>query len=342
MNSNPNPSPIQRLSIANFLSRLEKDPMTAYREAEVIALTPNKELFGRMWLVPFLKDLDGLPNLPTLPYLRKTVVFERKKENRLSTFITASSFFHPSLATSLTRVLDPERMVFPGDGHLRWHTAAPSNGEHGKVYGFLTHDEHTLLINPIELKSVCLDMQIIRLPSSNYSLHLLTNSGAVFHSLISPRDIQELNEQHQDPIFRQIAEGANCLLTIPRRSESVPILGTDDGIKVYDNQIYGTEGMKVRKLAVNSEAARIFFRTDQGQIFTIPMDKDFTPKGKAPLLIGQTEVKDDEELLAGPYISINEKAALLLASWEKVSDARTKTSDFTYSRQLIELPVSVQ
>jgi hypothetical protein len=341
MNSNPSPSVIQKISIVNFLSRLANDPMTAYREAEVIAVTPNKELYGRVWLVPFLKELEGLTSLPPMPYLRKTVVIERKKENKLSTFITASSFFNPSIAQTLTKVLDPSQMVFPGDGHLRWHTAAPSNGEHGKIYGYLTHDEHTLLINPTELGSVCLDMQIIYLPASGYSLHLLTAKGTVYHCTITPRNLEDLLEQHKDPVFQPITDGVNCLLTIPRRDDSVPILGTDNGILIYGNQLYGTEGMKVRKLAVSSEAPRIFFRTDEGQIFTIPMDRDFTPKGKPPLLIGQTDVKTDEQLFAGPYVSINDKSALLLSSWEKVSDARTKTVEFTYSRQLIELPASV-
>ncbi len=325
---------IQKIRIVDFFSLLAADPMTAYREAEVIAVPPNNGLHGKIWLVPFLKDLGEQAKLPALTYLRKTVVIDRKKENRLSTFITANSFFNPMIARALTEVLDPSRMVFPGDGHLRWHTSAPSNGEHGKIYGFLTHDDQTLMINPTELGSVTLDMQIIYLPALGYSLHLLTEKGSVYHALITPQSISE----RKDPVFRQLAEGINCLLTIPRRDDSVPILGTDDGIRIYGNQLYGTEGIKVKKLAVSSEAPRIFFRTDQGGIFTIPVDREFTPKG-GPLQVGQADVRTDEQLIAGPHISVNEKAALLLSSWEKVTDPRIKTSEFVYSRQLIELPV---
>jgi hypothetical protein len=69
------------------------------------------------------------------------------------------------------------------------------------------------------------------------------------------------------------------------------------------------------------------------------MDRDFTPKG-LPVLMGETPVHEDEQLFSGPHVTLNNRPALLLTSWEKVQTNGQRQSAYRYSRYLLEIPPS--
>jgi len=339
MSSNSSLPTFERESIRAFAENLGDKPMEVYRTAEVVGLSPNQSPpNGRTWVLPFREDPPLLPDLPQLVYLRKTVV--NPTVAGIGTFILSTAFVNPAVVKVLTESLQAERLTFPPDSHLRWHTSAPSsnnNGSSGKVYGYLSShigQGLPLLINPSGLEPHAIDMQVTYLYQENqYVFHLLSKSGAVHETIVDPKTA----DSRKEPACREIFRGASSVLTILRRGQAVPFYGTANGISVLGNIMYGTAGMDIAFLTADSELARIFMLTRNGRVYGLPVDREFTPKG-APVLITTLEtLNPDTQLFSGPAVNKDGKPALLISHWSRGSDPKA----WNYHRRIVEIPASL-
>lgn len=315
-------------NVAQFLVEVGNNPMQTFRSTELIGFTPDQGLRGQVYTRNYqgkkLAAKDPLP--PNLVFIQKTVLFqpEPSTQNKLGSFVLANGDLPPIIAYGINEVVQLDQVTFPYDGHLRWRTSAPNND---KLTGYLTQNG-TMKIDPaqFDLDSVAIDMQMVRI-AGKYHLHTLTRKGTVYQGVITPENITF----NKLPQIKTIRDGVNCILTVPQRNETIMVIyGTDQGLFVNDDRLFGTEKLKVLDLVVDSENPRIFFRTFDGQIYACPVDQTFSVKGN-PIKINDV-IRPTEQLFAGPAVSINDLPALLAIDWNQ------DNSGLTYHKRTISVP----
>jgi hypothetical protein len=315
-------------NVAQFLIDVGNNPMQTFRSTELIGFTPDQGLRGQVYTRNYkgkkFSENETLP--PNLVFIQKTVLFqpEPPMQSKLGSFVLVNGDLPAIIAHGITEVIQTAQVTFPYDGHLRWRTSAPHND---KLTGYLTHNA-TMRIDPtqFDLDSVAIDMQMVRI-AGKYHFHTLTRKGTVYHGIINPDDITF----NKLPQLKTIRDGVNCILTAPQQNQTILVIyGTDQGLFVNDDRLFGTEDMKVIDLVVDSENPRIFFRTFDGQIYAMPVDQTFTVKGP-PVKINDV-IKPSEQLFAGPAVSINNQPALLAIDWNQ------NNNGLTYDKRTINVP----
>ncbi len=312
-------------NVAQFLVEVASDPTKVFRALEVVGFTPPLEL--RKTAV-YTKQYKGrMGNHEALPanlvFLQKTVLFPFGTTGKVGGFLLADGGELPNMFVhGLTELITTSQLAFPKDGHLRWRTSAPRTN---KLNGYLIGDK-TLKIDPEQLllDDDVIDMQAIQ-ANGNYALHILTKKGTVFGGIITPEDIR-----NNRIAINKIRDGVNCILTVPDRFNTKIFYGTNQGIIINDDLLMHTERMKVVDLVVDSENPRLFFRTDEGKIFAIPVNDQYLVKGH-PVAIDDV-IKPTEQIFSGPAVLNNTGPALLAIDWGKDEHG------FIYHKREITIP----
>jgi hypothetical protein len=312
-------------NVAQFLVEVASDPMKAFRALEVIGFTPPEELRKQAVYTRRYKRMSYKEALPdNLVFLQKTVFFQPKTQTPMTGFLLAQGGELPNIFLhGVAELIKPNDLTFPKDGYLRWRASAPITG---KMVGYLLHNNGGILkIDPetMGLDSEVVDMQIIQ-TKGIYALHLLTKKGTVYGGLIE-------NLQNNLIDVQQVQTGVNTILTVPHNDQTIKVFyGTDKGIIVNDDLLMNTGNHRVVDLVVDSEEARIFYKTQDGKIFAIPVDNNYSFTG-TPIAINDV-IKPTEQLFAGPNVRIGNQPALLLIDWDKDEHGHT------YQRREITIP----
>ncbi len=340
-----------RLPMSDFAEEILKDPTTTFMTAEWIAVPfQDKTPYGRVHVLPFMEDRPPLSPQDTMAFTRKFIVFGNQTgqngEPTVSTLAITTSHIDPQLLALVTQKMQQSRPHLPADHHFRWHMSGPeppSNGTAGKIHCYLTHqDLHPLIIEPDGLDGDLADLQVIYQPDQ-YVLHFLTKRGTVYESELTPAMLRERKSQSrlkEALPCRLVFKDARCVLTVYRPENViriVPFYGTAHGIVSLNNSLLGTENLPIQTMTVDSVEPRIYCLTDNGRIYGVRTNNDFTPKARHSLTLIDTippEEVPGTQLLAGPNITKDGKPALLIARWEKGPQPKL----VIYHRKVIPLP----
>lgn len=322
----------------SFIANVNEDAKRTFRKLAAIGFAPNTGLNGQTFTRFYGdKKSSDLVQPDGLTFGLKFAAMKDMQMNRLVgsfMLVRADSVISPLnlvIPMSITAAI-PADIDFPQDGHLRWRTSAPI--KKGNLFGFLTTVNQCLEIdtNALKFDSNAIDMQVVYAASYFY-VHILTAKGTVYETRLKPN---EVITNGRLPNFHKISrDNVTALLTVPHKGEMIAYFGTAKGIYFGDRIIPETSNLNIVDLVVDSENPRIFARTNDGKIFSIPVDGNFIPTTGKLIAINDI-MKQDEQLYAGPGVKVDENMSALLAiQWEQQGNG------FSYTERTIALPLPI-
>lgn len=320
----------------NFINNINSNPQQTFRSLAAIGFTPKAGLTGKLYTQNYGNKAKtaALVHTDDIVFGLKFVAMKDvvKNDKLIGGFMLVRSqlTYAPLniiVPLTLTSAI-PADIDFPQDGHLRWRTSAPITG--GFLYGYLTHGDQILVIDPntLGLDSRCVDIQTV-FAAGRYNLSFLTEKGTVYVMQVKTNDVVTNGKL---PKIQKLKDNVTTLLTVPHKGEMIAFYGTTNGVYFGNELIKETKDFNVVNLVVDSENPRIFLRTDKGKIFAIPVDNNFMVITGKLIAIDDT-MQTNEQLFAGPAVQIDDNTAALLAiNWVKQNEG------FTYSERTIAVP----
>ena len=244
-------------TVTDLLRFVSRRPMDFVTGTELLAFCPDQALYSQVIARDLANEMAAPERYPSdLTYLNK-MVLGRDRRGQVFVFLTAGGPLHRSIPLALTCSIDPSRLVFGHNRHIKGEFVAPTQGQ----FAYLATFGGQLLALGDRIPGTGLRARSWQFVIDERGVHVdvLAEDGALYaiDSIEAALERETLSSLVYRPVSLRLPGGleAHDIVTVPSRDRLEDlVIATSDGLYWHGAVVRGTQGHDLRHLSLNVDS----------------------------------------------------------------------------------------